>query len=144
MLMSRSRAARASMRFALTWPTNSSVNCQCAGTRDESMALLDSIDTAPETDRFVITRGIAAWTLYDLANTIFSFSILTIYFPLWIVNDMGGRDGTYGLANSISMALVFLSAPFAGALSDQVPRRIPFLATCAVTCAICTGLIGVV
>jgi UMF1 family MFS transporter len=89
-----------------------------------------------------MTRGVVAWALYDLANTIFSFSILTIYFPLWIVDDMGGRDGTYGLANSISMALVFLSAPFAGTLSDQVPRRIPFLAATAAVCGVCTALIG--
>jgi len=97
---------------------------------------------ATGTGSSIVTRGVVAWTLYDLANTVFSFSILTLYFPLWLVDDMGGRDGTYGLANSLSMALVFLSAPFAGTPSDQVPRRVPFLAATAAVCAVCTGLIG--
>src|SRR5215217_3599169 len=107
------------------------------GTRRNAMGTV-----APGTGSSIVTRGVVAWALYDLANTIFSFSILTIYFPLWVVDDMGGRDGTYGLANSVSMALVFLSAPFAGTLSDQVPRRLPFLAAAASVCAVCTGLIG--
>lgn len=89
-----------------------------------------------------MTRGVVSWALYDLANTIFVFSLLTIYFPLWVVDDKGGSDGTYGLANSLSMALVFLTAPFVGTLSDQVPRRVPLLAFTTILCCGFTGLIG--
>jgi UMF1 family MFS transporter len=80
--------------------------------------------------------------LYDLGNTIFSITIVSLYFPLWVVNDMGGRDGDYGLAASLSMALVFISAPLLGALSDQAPRRMPFLVIMTLVCCAFTALLG--
>ena len=46
--------------------------------------------------------AVAGWVSYDLGNTVFSFNIVSIYLPLWVVNDMGGRDSDYGLANSIT------------------------------------------
>jgi UMF1 family MFS transporter len=71
--------------------------------------------------------AVAGWVSYDLGNTVFSFNIVSIYLPLWVVNDMGGRDSDYGLANSISMGLMFLTAPLLGAISDQAGRRMPYL-----------------
>ena len=44
--------------------------------------------SAPPTNAppHVITkRAIAGWVLYDLANTIFSMGVVTLYFPLWIM-----------------------------------------------------------
>ena len=87
-------------------------------------------------------RGVTGWVLYDLANTIFSLNIVSLYFSLWVVNDMGGRDGDYLIANSISMALMFISAPLLGALSDQTPRRMPFLIVTTVVCCFFTALLG--
>ena len=71
--------------------------------------------------------AVAGWVSYDLGNTVFSFNIVSLYLPLWVVNDMGGRDSDYGLANSISMGLMFLTAPLLGAISDQAGRRMPYL-----------------
>jgi len=87
-------------------------------------------------------RGVTGWVLYDLANTIFSLNIVSLYFSLWVVDDMGGRDGDYLIANSISMALMFLTAPLLGALSDQTPRRMPFLIVTTVVCCFFTALLG--
>lgn len=87
--------------------------------------------------------AVGSWVLYDLANTIFSMNIVTLYFSLWIVNDMGGRDSDYGLANSLSMFIVFLIAPFLGALSDQTPRRMPFLIVTTLVCCAMTLLLGI-
>ena len=106
--------------------------------------------TAPVTPAAPVTRavsgaarrGVVGWVLYDLANTIFSLNILSLYFALWVVDDMGGRDGDYLLTNSFSMAIIFLSAPFLGALSDQVPRRMPFLVVSTVVCCVFTALLG--
>ena len=81
--------------------------------------------------------------LYDLANTIFSMNIVSLYFSLWVVNDMGGRDSDYALANSLSMFIVFLVAPFLGALSDQTPRRMPFLVVSTLICCAATLLLGI-
>ena len=63
--------------------------------------------------------SVISWALYDLANTIFSMNIVSLYFSLWVINEMGGTDANYGNANSFSMFLMFISAPILGALSDQ-------------------------
>jgi UMF1 family MFS transporter len=86
--------------------------------------------------------AVTSWALYDLANTVFSMNITSLYLPLWIVNTMGGRDADYGNAAALSMAMIFLSAPILGALSDQAGRRMPFLVITTVLCIIFTALLG--
>lgn len=86
--------------------------------------------------------SITSWVLYDLANTIFSLNIVSLYFSLWVVNVMGGLDRDYGNANSLSMLLMFVSAPLLGALSDQAPRRLPFLIVSTSVCIGFTLLLG--
>jgi UMF1 family MFS transporter len=90
----------------------------------------------------VARRAVVGWVLYDLANTIFSLNIVSLYFTLWVTKDMGGRDGHYLVANAISMGLMFLSAPLLGALSDQTPRRLPFLVFTTIVCCVFTLLLG--
>ena len=89
----------------------------------------------------VLTRPVLSWSLYDLANTIFSMNIVSFYLSLWVI-DMGGTDATWGYANSLTMALVFVSAPILGALSDQAGRRLPFLLMCTMGCVVCTAALG--
>lgn len=104
--------------------------------------------TAPEPhlDHFRDTpaprRSVVSWALYDLGNTIFSLAIVSLHFPLWVVDDNGGTDATFTLAVSFSMLLMFLSAPVLGALSDQAPRRKPFLLVATLTCVSFTALLG--
>jgi UMF1 family MFS transporter len=86
--------------------------------------------------------SVASWILYDLANTIFSLNIVSLYFSLWVVNVMGAGDATYGFANSISMAVIFVASPFLGALTDQAPRRMPFLVVSTLACVGFTLLLG--
>jgi len=88
-------------------------------------------------------RAVLSWALYDLANTIFSMNIVSLYFSLWVVNEMGGSDADYGNANSISMALMFFTAAILGALSDQAGRRKPFLIVTTLLCVAFTALLGV-
>jgi UMF1 family MFS transporter len=89
------------------------------------------------------TLSVISWALYDLANTVFSMNIVSLYFGLWVVNAMGGTDANYGNANSLSMALLFLSAPILGALSDQAGRRMPFLVVTTLLCVSFTALLGI-
>jgi len=70
-------------------------------------------------------------------------NIVSLYFSLWVVNIMGGNDADYGNANALSMALMFLSAPALGALSDQAKRRMPFLVITTILCIIFTALLGI-
>ena len=87
--------------------------------------------------------SIFSWAFYDLGNTIFSVVIVSVYFSLWVVSDdIGGTDSDYGYANVASMALVFLTAPIIGALSDQARRRMPFLFLTTLLCVAFTALLG--
>jgi UMF1 family MFS transporter len=90
-------------------------------------------------------RGVQifSWALFDLANTIFFFNIVSVHFALWIVNDMNGSDWDYGLANVLAMSLVILTAPILGALSDATGRRVPFLFVTTTSCVVFTCLLGI-
>ncbi len=90
--------------------------------------------------RQIVATG--SWALYDFSDTIFSASILTFYFPLWVTEDMGGTATHLGIALSASMLLVALAGPFLGSMSDQLNRRVPLLALSVVCCAVITALIG--
>ncbi len=87
--------------------------------------------------------SVGSWVLYDLANTIFSMNIVSLYFSIWVVNVMGGRDADYAFTTSISMAVIFVSAPLLGALTDQASRRMPFLVASTLICVAFTLFLGV-
>jgi UMF1 family MFS transporter len=90
--------------------------------------------------RRILATG--SWALYDFSDTIFSASILTFYFPLWVTEDKGGTDTHLGIALSASMLIVAISGPFLGTLSDRINRRVPLLGISVVSCAVFTALIG--
>ena len=93
-------------------------------------------------EKRISSLAVAGWVFYDLGNTVFSFNIVSLYLPLWVVSDMGGRDSDYGIANSISMGLMFLTAPLLGAISDQAGRRMPYLLSTTLLCVALTLFIG--
>ncbi|HEX9106953.1 MAG TPA: MFS transporter, partial [Longimicrobiales bacterium] len=86
--------------------------------------------------------SVASWVLYDLANVIYSMNIASTFFSLWVVNVMGGVDKDFVWATSASQAIIFLAAPFLGALTDQSARRVPFLAISTLVCVGFTALLG--
>jgi UMF1 family MFS transporter len=98
--------------------------------------------SGPDTKPSLLTRPVVSWASYDLANTIFSMNVVSLYLQLWVLNTMGGTDSQWAFANSTSMALVFVSAPILGALSDQTGRRLPFLLVCTVACVVLTAFLG--
>src|ERR671912_210784 len=73
-----------------------------------------------------------SWIIYDFSNTIFSVTVLSFYFPLW-VEDQVGSGGLFsgaGLVNSataVSALLVVFTAPVLGAVADLRQRRVPYL-----------------
>lgn len=86
--------------------------------------------------------SVLSWALYDLGNTIYSLTIVSLHFPLWVVDDKGGSDADFTLALSLSMFLMFLAAPVLGALSDQAPKRRPFLVVATLIAVTFTALLG--
>ncbi len=87
-----------------------------------------------------------AWALYDFANTIFSFAIVSFAMSLWAIRFLGEADGTFWFtaAVSVSVLLNALVSPVLGAMSDRVGRRKPFLAFFTVACIAGTAVIGLV
>jgi UMF1 family MFS transporter len=80
--------------------------------------------------------AVGSWVLYDLANTIYSYNIVSVYLALWVTQVMGGTDGQWAYTLSLSMAIIFVMSPILGALTDQASRRMPFL---VISTLICVG-----
>lgn len=89
-------------------------------------------------------RAVVSWVLYDLANTIFSMGVVSMFFPLWVRSELGVHraDAAVGYTTAISMAVVFVLAPVVGSMTDRASRRLPFLSVSTVCCIVATALMG--
>jgi len=85
-----------------------------------------------------------SWALYDFANTIFSMNIATLYFAVWLVSDLHASNTMVALGNGISSALVVVSIPLFGAISDATQRRKPWVVWFTIACCLMTALMGIV
>jgi UMF1 family MFS transporter len=90
------------------------------------------------------TRAVVSWVLYDLANTIFSMGIVSLYFPTWVRAQVGAdrADFVWGLIAALSMGLIFVASPLLGAMTDRAPKRMPFLVVSTLICVGFTALLG--
>jgi UMF1 family MFS transporter len=91
---------------------------------------------APARERF-------SWALYDFANTVFSMNIATLYFSAWLVKDLGHSNTLYATVNGIASALVVVSIPLFGAISDATQRRKPWVVGFTLVACISTALIAI-
>lgn len=99
----------------------------------------------PEIPTHVIRRrAVASWVLYDLANTIFSMGVVSLFFSLWVREQVGPQraDTTYGIITATSMAVIFAASPVLGAMTDRARRRMPFLITSTLVCVGFTALLA--
>jgi len=89
-------------------------------------------------------RAVASWILYDLANTIFSMGVVSLYFSLYVRDEVGAEraDGVYSLISAISMGSIFVLSPLLGAMTDRARRRMPFLVWSTILCCACTAFIA--
>ena len=87
-----------------------------------------------------------AWALYDFANTIFSFAIVSFAMGPWATSFLGETNGTlaFTVASSASVALNALVSPVLGAMSDRTGGRKSYLLVFTVLCIVPTALIGFV
>jgi MFS transporter, UMF1 family len=90
----------------------------------------------PETSKKL---AVWAWVLYDFANTIFSVSILTVFFPLWVDQQIGDGAWLVNLATAVSALLIFFTAPALGAMADLRQRRVPYLVVLTVISVLLTA-----
>jgi MFS transporter, UMF1 family len=87
------------------------------------------------------------WALYDFANTIFSYAVVSFAIGLWLTDDARFGEGTGNLALSLaivaSVGLNALASPILGALSDRAGgRRLPYLLFFTLLCIVPTAIIG--
>lgn len=84
-------------------------------------------------------RAVASWVLYDLANTVFSMGVVSMYFGSWVRASVGSEraDQVLGVVTAISMGIIFIVSPLLGAMSDRARKRMPFL---IVSTVLCVGL----
>lgn len=96
------------------------------------------------TARTVPRRAVVSWILYDLANTIFSMGVLSLYFSLFVRSEIGAErtDSVYGLITTVAMMAIFVLSPVLGAMTDRARRRMPFLVWATLVCVSATALIG--
>ena len=88
----------------------------------------------------------AAWALYDFANTIFTYAVVSVAIGLWLTDDARFGPGpgqlVQNVAIAVSVGLNAVVSPILGALSDRGGRRLPFLFVFTALCIVPTLLIG--
>ncbi len=93
--------------------------------------------------RRLLSLPVVGWILYDFANTIFSFVVVTRYFNDWIIEERGQPDIYVGLmVGAVSLALI-VSLPLIGVLADRHGRHKPILIAFTLLCVTATGLLGI-
>ena len=90
-------------------------------------------------------RAVAAWCLFDWANSPFPTVVVTfvfaVYFQRGVVGDEVRATELWGYALAVSALAVALAGPVAGAAADAGGRRKPWVAACSALMAIaCAGL----
>jgi len=85
-------------------------------------------------------RGLAAWCLYDWANSAFPTVITTFvfaaYFTKGVAADVVTGTAQWGYAMSLSALAVAVMGPILGAVADQTGRRKPWLAAFTLVAAL--------
>ncbi len=94
----------------------------------------------PPAQHRITRRAVVSWVLYDLANTIFSMGVISLYFSLWVRDSVGAgkADSWYGMITALSMAVIFVVSPLLGSMTDRARRRMPFLVVSTLVCVLFT------
>jgi len=60
-----------------------------------------------------------SWALFDFAETVFSANIISVFFPLWIINTLGGSSYHYSLVYSLSVFISIFLGILTGKFADE-------------------------
>ncbi len=71
-------------------------------------------------------------------------NIATLFFAVWLVDDLHGTNTMVAIGNGVSSAFVALSIPLFGAISDASQRRKPWVVWFTIAAVAATILMGVV
>jgi len=79
--------------------------------------------------RFRPTKSQWAWALSDWANSAYTTTVITVFFPIFFKQywaaPLTAHESTFylGLSNSLNSLVLFIIAPFLGALADISGRK---------------------
>lgn len=122
----------------MTSAAANSVNAEAVG--DQVISATSAGDFDPPLAPF---KERLSWALYDFANTVFSMNIATLYFAAWLVADLGHSNTLYALVNGIASALVVVSIPVFGAISDATQKRKPWVVGFTLIACVSTVIMAV-
>jgi MFS transporter, UMF1 family len=83
-----------------------------------------------------------SWVVYDLANTIFALGVVGLYFSDWLISE-GHPDSFLAGVQGAAAAVVIFLAPWAGARSDVLGKRVPTLVVTTVLAVLATALLAI-
>ncbi|MEM8835710.1 MAG: MFS transporter [Planctomycetota bacterium] len=97
---------------------------------------------------------VTAWGMFDLANQSFTLLINTLLFPIFFKEvvvgdglpgvDQGTGDMLWSITVAISLAIVVLLSPLAGAIGDVRAIKKPMLLGLGMACVACTCALALV
>ena len=96
----------------------------------------------PKSPQHAPSIAVWSWILYDFASTIFSVSILSYFFPLWLGDELGAGANLFNYITAASMVLVALTAPAFGAVADLRQRRRIYLIVFTILAVVSTAGLG--
>lgn len=105
------------------------------------MAILDreTIDGAP---REASRRALAAWCLYDWANSAFPTVVITFVFAVYFTEEVAGRErgqAMWGYGQAIVALVIAFLSPCLGAIADRTGRRKPWIFVFSLLCIAATA-----
>lgn len=83
----------------------------------------------------------ASWVVYDLANTIFALGVVGLYFSDWLVSE-NHPDSYLAFAQAGAAGVVIFLAPWVGARSDVLGKRVPTLIVTTVIAVFATATLA--
>jgi UMF1 family MFS transporter len=90
-------------------------------------------------------KGLISWAFYDWANSAFFAVIQTFVFATYFLQSVSDNQtlASTQWGNTIGAAglLIAFSAPFIGAVADQLGRRKPWIGWFTLLCIIATGML---
>ncbi|MBU6454032.1 MAG: MFS transporter [Cyanobacteria bacterium REEB67] len=95
-------------------------------------------------------KEIAAWAMFDFANSCYTTVVTTAIFNAYFVKTVGHnlslQDATFALTAAVAAAnfLVVATAPVFGAIADAYVAKKRFLLAATVVCVLCTALLSTV
>ncbi len=60
-----------------------------------------------------------SWAVFDFAETVFSANIISVFFPLWVINTLGGSSYQYSVVYSLSVITSILLGIISGKFADE-------------------------